>query len=275
MKSEHVRQLTDGALRRLTTALEAGHSETLTAFLATAARFHRYSFRNVMLIAMQRPDATRVAGFRAWKKLGRFVKRGEKGIAIIAPLPVRNPTPPDDDEGDSGVRFKAVYVFDVAQTDGESLPALARTAGDPAEATDRLRALIQAKGITLEYRADLDGADGQSSGGHIAIRTGLPAAEEFSVLVHELAHEFLHHQGGDNPRPAKVVRETEAEAVAFIVAHGIGLDTTTAASDYIQLYNGDAATLARSLERVQQTAAHILSALLPEADAPDHDPAAA
>jgi hypothetical protein len=108
------------------------------------------------------------------------------------------------------------------------------------------------------------GADGVSRGGRISIRAGLTPAEEFSVLVHELAHELLH-RGDDRESLSKLVRETEAEAVAFVVTSAIGLDTGTAASDYIHLYDGSSnkatETLAASLDRIQRTAAGIIVAI--------------
>lgn len=263
-KGDQARQLTTEAIQKLAQALEAGKSDTLTAFLTAVARFHHYSFGNVMLIAAQRPDATHVAGFNAWRKLGRYVKKGEKGIVIIAPVPLRrdtNTTAADDETRDTGMRFKAAYVFDVSQTDGEPLPQLTRVTGDPGDYATRVKNLINSRGIALDYAEDLDGADGQSAGGRITVRLGLPPAEEFSVLVHEFAHEMLHHTS--EQRPPKTVRETEAEAVAFIVSEGVGLTTGTAAADYIQLYRGDVDTLTASLERIRETAVTILAALLP------------
>src|SRR5688572_23566162 len=97
MKSEDASKLATSALDRLADALAAGHSEALTAFLSAAGRFHSYSFRNVMLIAMQRPEATRVAGFNAWRKLGRFVKKGEHGIVIVAPIVFKREADTTDD----------------------------------------------------------------------------------------------------------------------------------------------------------------------------------
>ena len=104
-----------------------------------------------------------------------------------------------------------------------------------------------------------------SSGGRIEVLPGLPAAEQFSVLVHELAHELIH-KGERRKNTNQTVRETEAEAVAFVVCHSIGLDTNTAASDYISLYQGDHATLAESLEVIQKTSAEILRAIAPAQD---------
>lgn len=264
MKAEQAKQLADDALANLAAALEAGKSETLTDYLATMGRFHHYSWGNVMLIVTQKPDATHVAGFNTWKTLGRFVKKGEKGIVVIAPMRIKpKEQPADAGEDRTILRFKAVYVFDVSQTDGESLPEFARVGGNPNGHTDRLKTLVAEKSITLEYSADIGSAHGLSHGGKITLRPDLSPAEEFSTLTHELAHELLH-RGDRRKEMSKTVRETEAEAVAFVVCQAIGLDLNGAAADYIQLYNGDKNTLAESLGYIQQTAAEIVAAITHE-----------
>jgi antirestriction protein ArdC len=264
MKAEQVKKMADEALANLATALERGQSDAMKTYLAALSRFHHYSFGNVMLIAMQKPDATRVAGFQTWKSFGRYVKKGEKGILIIAPMVIRSKGDAGEENGDGEdrtiLRFKAVYVFDVSQTDGEPLPEPARIAGDPSHHTERLKAFVASMGIELAYSDSLGTAAGMSQGGKITLAQGLSPAEEFSVLVHELAHEMLHPKDAEN-RPSKTVRETEAEAVAFVVSQAIGLDTSTAASDYIQVYQGDKGTLAESLDRIQQTATAIIQAV--------------
>ncbi|MCA9245056.1 MAG: hypothetical protein KDA32_13950, partial [Phycisphaerales bacterium] len=165
------------------------------------------------------------------------------------------------------LRFKAAYVFDISQTDGEELPTISHVTGDPREYTERLKTLIAAKSIVLEYADDLGGAHGLSAGGRIKMLTGLSAAEEFSVLTHELAHELLH-RGERRATLSKTARETEAEAVAFVVNHAIGLTgAVDAAADYIQLYAGEAKTLAESLDHIQKTAAEIIAAITAEAEA--------
>lgn len=259
MNADELKKLTTESLDHLSAALAQGHSERLSALLKTMAQFHRYSFHNVCLIARQRPDATRVAGFHAWRKLGRFVRKGEKGIAILAPIVGRKDADAADGDSKTVVGFRAAYVFDVAQTDGEPLPEPAEADGDPGETTDRLKAAIASQGIAVDYVQELDGALGTSSGGRIQVLTGLQPASEFMVLAHEFAHELLHH-GEDRPG-SRDTRELEAEAVAFVVAHAIGLDVTDAARDYIHLYRGDAAALAESLGRIQRTAGAILTAM--------------
>lgn len=265
MDSTHTTKVISNAIDRLAAALDEGNSEKLTRFLSAMARFHRYSVGNVVLILHQCPDATYVAGFRAWKALGRHVKKGERGIVIRSPVlyAKREDTRKeqrDPREQEPVMRFKAAHVFDVTQTDGEPLPAFVRPRGDPGEHTDRLKALATERGITLDYTDELGTAEGMSCGGTIKLRIGLSPAEEFAVLVHELAHELLH-KGDSRTASSKTVRETEAEAVAYVVSQAIGLDAHHAAVDYIRLYGGDRETLAASLDRIQRAASEILQAL--------------
>ena len=247
------------AVDALVAEVEAGRSARLTAYLATMARFHRYSLGNVLLISMQCPQATRVAGFRAWQRMGRRVRKGERGIRIMAPI-IRRATAAAEEQ-ERVVAFKSVSVFDVSQTDGRPLPELGRVAGDPGEFVDRLKVLVADHGVALEY-ADLPiGVDGWSGGGRIGLRSGLSPAEEFSVLVHEFAHELLH---ADNKKRSvtRTVRETEAEAVAFVVCEAIGLATNRAAADYIHLYGGDCDTLLSSLAGIQRAARVVIDGLM-------------
>ena len=243
MKAEQAKKLADEALDNLTAAVAAGKSESLTAYLAAMGKFHDYSFGNVMLILSQRPDASRVAGYRTWQTLGRQVRKGEKGITIIAPMMLKREAEQQEDDPEKVLRFKATSVFDVSQTDGNELPQPAQMQGTPREHLQRLEQFITGLGIVLELRMDIGQAAGVSMGGHICIRPELSPAERFSVLVHELAHEMLHHGEGAQ-RGDKQTRELEAEAVAYVVSSGIGLEPGTACSDYIHTYGGDAEKLA-------------------------------
>lgn len=258
MNADQLKKLTTDALDRLGALLDAGQSDQLTALLKTMARFHRYSFHNICMISSQRPDATRVAGFQTWKTLGRCVRKGEKGIAILAPIVGRR-SDAEDDDSQQIVGFRAAYVFDVAQTDGEPLPEIAAASGDPGAHTVALRSAIAAQGIAIDEVDDLDGALGTSAGGRIQIVKGLAPAEEFAVLAHEFAHELLHH-AADRPN-ARDTRELEAEGVAFIVGEAVGLDVARASTDYIHLYRGDREALMASLDRIRSAAATILGAL--------------
>jgi len=254
-------------VKALIAQLEAGKSDALTAYLDAMARFHNYSFGNILQIARQRPDATNVAGMYTWNQLGRRVKKGEKGIQIFAPMIGKNrkkqeETEQNRDEKSASilVGFRAVYVFDVAQTDGAELPAPAAVTGEAGAHLDRLIAFVQQQGIELEYNERIAPAQGASYGGKIVLLPGQSKAETFATLVHELGHEMLH-KADRRTATTKVVRETEAESIAFIVGKAIGLQTGTASADYIQLYHGNAALLAESLEVIQRTSAVILAAL--------------
>ncbi|MHB2006590.1 MAG: ArdC-like ssDNA-binding domain-containing protein [Acidobacteriaceae bacterium] len=250
--------------------LESGHSDALTAYLTAMSRFHNYSFGNILEIARQKPDATRVAGMYAWNQLGRRVKKGEKGIRILAPIIGVKRKPQEEAEKDITrqnvavlVGFRNAYVFDVSQTEGAELPEHASVTGDVGENRDRLIEFIAAHGIELEFNERIAPAMGVSYGGKIVLLPGQSKAEEFSTLVHELAHEMLH-KADRRTTTIKVVRETEAEAIAFVVGKAVGLQTGTASADYIQLYHGNASLLAESLEVIQKASAVILAALEPK-----------
>lgn len=263
MKVEQAKQIASNAIEQLKQALERGHSETLKEYLAAIARFHRYSWHNIMLIASQKPTATYVAGFHTWRKLGRFVKKGEKGILILAPIVRKKATNPDEVESEdstSAVGFRAAYVFDVSQTEGQELPTIGRVNGDPCDYCERLAKFVVEQGIALEYSQDIAPARGISEGGKITLLPRQSPAEEFSTLAHEVAHEMMH-RNERRSSTSKRVRETEAEAVAYVVCSTVGLETGSAAQDYIGLYGGDAKLLSESLEYVQRTATHILSAI--------------
>ena len=191
MNSENIKKVTNQAIEQLVAALNQGRSETLTQYLAAIGRFHRYSLRNVMLIASQKPMATHVAGFHAWHKLGRSVKKGEKGILILAPIVRRkygNAEQNEAEELSTAVYFRAAYVFDISQTDGQELPEIGSVNGDPCEYRERLGKFIAEQGIAFEYSQDIAPARGTSAGGKITLLPGQSPAEEFATLAHELAH---------------------------------------------------------------------------------------
>ena len=276
MADDRARKLAEDAFNRLAAELDAGKSQAFKNYLAAMGRFHRYSWGNVGLITYQRPTATQVAGIHTWNKLGRTITEGEKGIMILAPIirkekeVPQTPAKPDEtvvkqekDDERRPVGFRTAFVFDLAQTHGKPLPEFARTAGDPSQFADKLRALVAKEGISLEYDRSIAPAMGVSSGGKIRLMPDMQPAEEFSVLAHELAHEMLHHSKAEDRLPKTLV-ETQAEAIAYVVCRGVGLETNSAAADYIHLYNGDKKTLAESLSVIQETSSKILDQLLPE-----------
>jgi antirestriction protein ArdC len=210
-----------------------------------------------------------VAGFNTWKSLGRFVRKGEKGIRIIAPIISRKKESQsvasvlgESQNGDRLLRgFRFVHVFAQERTDGDELPSFrsSEVEGDVTVHFARLVQYVAGLGITLEYADDMD-AQGLSYGGRIVLKSGMSAAETFSVLVHETGHELMH-KFERRKETTKTVRETEAEAVAFVVCSALGLATNGAAADYISLYSGDAELLMASLALIQLTASGILKAI--------------
>jgi len=265
-KKQTAQQLVRENVQYLIEQLEAGHSEALTGFLRAMAVFRTYSLSNQLAIARQRPTASRVAGMYAWNQLGRYVNKGEKGIAILAPVigksSKRDATEERDKSGTMLLGFRRVYVWAQEQTHGLPLPELEQVTGDAGVYLDRMREWIASEGITLEYTEEIAPALGMAFGTTIRILPGQSEAEELTTLIHEAAHLALKH-GSRRTTTTKAVRETEAEAVAFVVAQGIGINAAQSAS-YIQLYKGNAALFLESLEKVQQTAAVILAALLTE-----------
>src|SRR3989442_13394928 len=145
MNSENIKTVTNQAIEKLIAALNEGRSEILTQYLSAIGRFHRYSLRNVMLIASQNPTATHVAGFHTRHKLGRFVNKGEQGILILAPIVRRkneSEQQSETDESSTAVAFRAADVFDISQTHGQELPEIGSVNGDPSRYHERLGEFI-------------------------------------------------------------------------------------------------------------------------------------
>ena len=262
MKQEDALEKVDEALSELEQSLAKGNSESLKTYLRFLGRFHHYSFCNLLLIYFQCPDATFVAGFLKWQDLGRYVKKGEKGIRILAPLvrKVKEEKPDGEKETRRVYGFRVVSVFDLEQTEGETVPELRTYEGNPAEHLARLEAFTMAKGIRLTWQSPGMGAKGVSKGGEIEVDPNQSEAEKFATLVHEVAHELLH-RGDRRAETTRSLRETEAEAVAFAVCSAVGLESGSSASDYIQLHQGDVEKLKGSLDYIRATASEILDAL--------------
>lgn len=265
MKIDEAREVSSRALENLAASLAQGESEVLRNYLQTMGKFHHYSAANILLIMAQRPNATRVAGYHTWRKLHRQVLQGAKGIVIFAPLVKRAVQKSEcgvETEREKIVGYRAAVVFDIADTSGNPLPEFATFQGNPGQYLERMKALVTESGCSLEYSASILPAQGQCSSAKIILLPNLSPAEEFHVLTHEFAHSRLHFSGR-RAETTKCMRETEAEAVAFVVSHSIGLDTNSASSDYLNLYRGDTSTLARSLGHIQEVSTDILSKLAP------------
>lgn len=245
-------------------------SETWRDYLLLQSRFHRYSFGNVVLIATQNDQATCVAGFRAWRRLDRFVRKGEKAIWILAPM-VGKTTDPDKEEERVIRGFKYVPVFDIAQTDGRELPSVCtKLAGDdPADFYTRFLVVARSIGFRVEdyeFPAATNG-DCSPSERRIRVETRNRPAQRVKTIVHELAHALLHDHEDD-----RALAELEAESTAYIVCHQIGLDTGEYSFGYVSAWAGDGVRavegIRKSGERIQKAAATILSSLqLDEAQA--------
>lgn len=265
MNIDEAREITSKALEHLSDSLAQGESEVLRNYLAAMGKFHRYSASNILLIITQRPHATRVAGYQTWRKLHRQVTRGAKGIMIFAPLvhkTVDTSECGNETERQKLVGYRAAVVFDVADTAGNPLPSLSTFEGNPGEYLERLKSLVSQSGCALEYSTSILPAQGQCSAGKIILLPDLAPAEEFHVLTHEVAHSRLHFSAR-RPETTKCMRETEAEAVAFVVGQAIGLETNSASCDYVKLHSGDKDTLAQSLQHIQQVSTEILSGITP------------
>lgn len=238
----------------------ARQDETYRAWLQTLSRFYSYSFNNWLLIYTQRPDATRVAGFQTWKSLGRFVKKGERGIRIFAPIvrkveEERNGT---TEQVSRPVGFRSIAVFALEQTDGEPLPEIDSNATEGGEELlPRLEAATVALGIQLLYKAIPGAAEGLSKGGSIEIEETLGTAARCGVIVHELAHELLHKENRKDT--TRQQRELEAESVSFAVLAHYGIRTES--RFYLASYDVTAEMLAHSLQTISQTAKHIISTI--------------
>jgi hypothetical protein len=274
MKREDAMKLAEERLQELAQALEQGRSHVLENYLSAVARLHKYSFRNLMLIASQCPEAVHVAGFHTWRSMDRTVKKGESGIAILAPL-IRRASREDRSVANIGARtdaqetktddssdpmgYRVVYVFDISQTEGKDFSPVTPIATSEAHALKELEGVYEQLGITLETRPLGWGTDGVSQIGQVLIQEGLSEAARFSTLAHELSHELLHsEQDRRSGQFSKRQMEVEAEAVAFVVCTAHGIDCRDQSRDYIHFYQGDTKLLLKSMNRIQQTAAKIL-----------------
>jgi hypothetical protein len=266
MKIEQAKEIAEKAIGQLAESLERGHSEELKRYLAAMAKFPKYSLHNVCLILAQRPDTARVAGYHTWRQLGRQVNRGAKGILIFAPIVRReaeNKEPGETSGVSDSVRlvgFRGIHVFAEEDTSGQPIPLLSRCTGEPSAFAGRLKQFVTSRGIQFEYSDHIRPAQGQCSAEKIELLPGMEPAVEFSVLAHEAGHLLLHF-GERRRETTKRVRETEAEAVAFVVSQAIGLEAMPSSSEYISLYSGDKDLLTESLEHIQRVSAEIIAAI--------------
>lgn len=245
------RELIEQACRELLS------SEGWRRFAETRAAFHKYSFGNCMLIAMQRPDAMQVAGFKAWQSLGRQVRKGERAIRILAPMVVKEHDASGAETGDVFTLFRAVPVFDVAQTDGEPLPQAPRepiTGDSHAVYLDTLREFARSLGlIVYEYELTSEHCQGfyDAAGKRIVISPRLTPNGKVRTLVHELAHAL----GVGYAEYGREVAEVIVETATIVVCGALGLDTSGESIRYIAGWGEqDLEAIRRHAEKVDEIA---------------------
>lgn len=272
----------DRKVREAMRLLDAGVEEVLDGeqfkrYLAFAARFHRYSANNSLLILVQRPDATRVAGYRRWQELGRQVRRGEEGIKILAPV---FRTVENEDGGERArvlCSFRVAKVFDVSQTDpvpgAEALPERPRPKplrGDSEAARKLGRSLLtfcKSEGVTVsENDAELDDHSPGANGvcllreRRILVRSTLSADGRTKTLAHELAHHLLHRdaRGTEADRPTF---EAEAEGTAYAVLSYFGVDASEYSFAYVARWAESKEVVKAALSNVQVVVRTIIGAV--------------
>lgn len=282
-------------LKEITERLEQGvkdvfTSEMYTKYLLTMSKFHNYSFNNTLLIAMQRPDATLVAGYNAWKnKFNRYVKKGEKGIQIIAPAPVKEREEREKIDKDTGLavlnengepeievvervipRFRVTTVFDYAQTDGEPLPTL-----EVNELTVRVKdytllkeAIEQVSPVPIRFGEIEGSAKGYYShmDKEICVRADMGESQTIKTMIHEVAHAMLHDSDQMKQRGEEkdqLTKETEAESIAFTVCSALGIDTSDYSFPYVASWASgkELKELKDSMDTIRLTAADFLEKL--------------
>lgn len=254
--------------------LHAGVTELLDSrvwqeALKFKARFHHYSFNNALLIYLQRPDATLVAGYRHWQRLGRQVRKGEQSLAILAPIVRRAEDEAEGERVQQVVGFRSARVFDVSQTDGDPLPELPRPVllGDDSEAIRaalvRAEAFAISKGVPVSYQDLRGGALGSFSVTRraITVRPDLPPLQTLKTLVHELAHGLMHADPKAGEQRHQL--ELEAESCAFLVLHDLGLDTSRYTFPYLANWTENPDELLGAGEKAARIAEEVLRALRP------------
>ena len=285
-------------LKEITDRLEQGitelfDSERYKEYLQVMSKFHNYSFNNTLLIAMQKPDASLIAGFNAWKNnFGRNVMRGEKGIRILAPSPykIRQEVEKKDPQTGKTVigkdgkpvtetkeiqipAYKVVAVFDVSQTEGRELPSLSANelTGDVEKYEDFFAALEKTSPVPMGFEKIEGTAHGyyHLEEKRIAIDEGMSELQNLKTAIHEIAHAKLHDIDLNAPqeeqpdRPDRRTREVQAESVAYTVCQHYGLDTSDYSFGYVAGWSSgrELAELKSSLETIRATAAEIINSI--------------
>ena len=285
-------------LKEITDRLEQGiaelfDSERYREYLKVMSKFHNYSFRNTVLIAMQKPDASLVAGFSAWKNnFGRNVMKGQKGIKIIAPSPFKirqevekidphtqkpiigkDGKPVTEEKEIKIPAYKVVSVFDVSQTEGKELPDIAvdELTGDVDRYKDFFAALEKTSPVPIAFENIEGGSHGyyHLEDKRIAINEGMSELQTLKTAIHEIAHAKLHDidlnapKDEQQPHVDRRTREVEAESVAYTVCQHYGLDTSDYSFGYVAGWSSgrELSELKSSLETIRSAAAEIINSI--------------
>ena len=288
--AEKLKEITDRLEQGITELFE---SERYKEYLRVMSKFHNYSFNNTLLIAMQKPDASLVAGFSAWKNnFGRNVMKGQKGIKIIAPSPYKvkqemkkidphtqqpiigkDGKPVTEEKEITIPAYKVVSVFDVSQTEGKELPDIAvdELTGDVERYRDFFAALEKTSPVPIGFEQ----IPGSSHGYYhledkrIAIQEGMSELQTLKTAIHEIAHAKLHDidlnapENEQQPRATRRTREVEAESVAYTVCQHYGLDTSDYSFGYVAGWSSgrELSELKSSLETIRSAAAEIINSI--------------
>ena len=271
--------------------LEAGvkdvfQGENYKAYLDFCAKMPRYSINNQILIMMQKPDATMCQSFTGWKEMGRFVKKGEKGIRVMAPAPYKiereqdkldgNGKPMLDADGEPVKEkvevkvnaFKPVSTFDISQTDGEPVPRLGvdELVGTVEGYETLMEAIRQASPVPISFENIESGAKGyfHVEENRIAIQEGMSEAQTVKTALHEASHATLHNkeaQNADNDKKTRNQKECEAESVAYVVCQHYGVDTAEYSFPYVAGWSSDKEVpeLKASLDTIRRAASDLIS----------------
>ena len=284
-------------VKEITDKLEAGIKELMESasyktFLNTMAKFHAYSLNNTILIAMQKPDATLVAGYTAWKnQFGRQVQKGEQGIRILAPTPYKKRMEVDIVDPSTGQArinpdgtkqtelkeimvpaFKVVSVFDVSQTDGRPLPSIGvnELTGDVRQYEMFFEALKRSCPVPIAFEQIDSGAKGyyHAVDHRIALQEGMSQVQTIKTLIHEMTHQKLHSMDPkemppEEPRLTRNAKEVEAESVAYTVAQHYGIETSDYSFAYIAGWSAskDTPELKASLDRIRKAADELITGI--------------
>ena len=256
----------DQLVEKLSEELNKGYSENFMKYLATASKFHKYSFGNQILISVQNPVATQVASYDDWKnKFNRQVKRGSKAIKILVPVFAKTEvvnSQGQKEEEKRLVSYRVGNIFDIADTEGDEIPKFFTELGDQGQSYyETLKGIMEQEGIKV-VEENLGKVQGLSSGKLVKINVTLDGTNKFLTLIHEYAHEVLH-KGSENATLARGLKECQAEAVAYIVGNYFGVESPVS-SDYLQNWGNNATTLKENLKPVIRASQLFINQLVQE-----------